>query len=864
MSRNYFNTNATAATMGAWVSPRSGQIILKRFAQILCVFVALIIPLIARANVDNAMQEVTNSDRELEEVVITGTRRVARSVYDSAAPIDVIGGEDFRNQGGSDLTDLIRNVVPSYNVNIQPISDAATVIRPANLRGLAPDHTLVLMNGKRRHRASVITWLGNGVSDGSQGSDISAIPSIALKQVEVLRDGASAQYGSDAIAGVMNFILKDYSEGATLEARYGEYTAGNAAIWSIAGNVGLPFTDNGYANLSFEYGEQDPTSRSIQRDDARELIEGGNTAVRDPAQIWGSPEIREDLKTVWNLGVQTTDNSELYLFGNYASKETEGGFYFRNPDTRSGVFSADQGETRLVADLTEDGTGNCPVVPVGDQDALEDVIANPNCFVFNELFPGGFTPSFGGKTEDFSTVVGLRGNLQNDLTYDLSGSIGYNDANFFISNTVNASLGPQTPTSFDPGDYTQTETNFNADFSYPVNVSAFASDLNIAGGVEWRKEEFEIKVGDPASWEIGPLADQGFSPASNGFPGFGPLAGGNWNRSNVAAYIDLEADVTDRWLLGVAVRWEDFDDFGTTTNGKIATHFSVTDWLGIRGTYSTGFRAPTPGQSNAFNVSTEFDAAIGDLTNNGTIPSTNPVAALRGGQPLDPEESTNYTAGMVLQAGDLSLTVDYFNIKMEDRLALSRLYELTDEEREDLIEAGITAAATIQNFRFFTNEIDTTTEGLDIVGTWSTDWSAGVTNVSFAYNRTETGVDSGVTENVDEIRIREMEEGLPEWRANTSVNHTYNNWRFMARYNYFDNWYDSEDSVTYDGYGTLDMEAGYSFESGLNLIVGSNNITDETPDENPIAGAVTGNQYSAYAPGGFNGAFWYVRVVFDM
>ena len=554
------------------------------------------------------------------------------------------------------------------------------------------------------------------------------------------------------------------------------------------------------------------------------------------------------------------------MFGNYASKETEGGFYFRNPDTRGGVFvpAGGDGENRLVGDVTGDMSGNCPLVPVADRDALNAVIANPNCFVYNEIFPGGFTPSFGGKTVDFSTVAGLRGNLESGLTYDVGASYGYSDSDFFIANTVNASLGPQTPTTFDPGDYSQLETNINADFSYPVDVSALASDLNIAGGFEWRKEEFEIKVGDQASWEIGPLAEQGFLAASNGFPGFSPLAAGDWNRSNIAAYIDFEADITDRWLLAMAGRWEDFDGFGTTTNGKLATHFSITDGLGLRATYSTGFRAPTPGQSNAFNVSTEFDAAIGDLLNNATIPSTNPVAQLRGGTELAPEESDNATLGLVWQAANFSLTVDYFNIELTDRLAISRLYQLTDAEREDLVATGIVSAATIQQFRFFTNEIDTTSAGFDVVASWSADWGAGVTEFNFAYNRTETEVDSGVTENVDQVRIDEIEAGLPEWRANMGVNHTFNDWRFTARYNHFDDWYDSEDSLTYRGYGTLDLEAGYSFAAGLSLIVGSHNITDETPDENPNAAAGVGNRYSQFSPGGFNGAFWYARVIYDL
>ena len=800
---------------------------------------------------------------ELEEVVITGTRRAARSAFDSAAPIDVISGDDFRNQGGSDLVDLIRNVVPSYNVNTQPISDAATVIRPANLRGLASDQTLVLINSKRRHRASVITWLGNGVSDGAQGPDISVIPSIALKQVEVLRDGASAQYGSDAIAGVMNFVLKDDTEGGSIEARYGEYTEEGENTYSVAANIGLPFTARGFVNLSFEYGESDDTDRSVQRDDAAGLIAAGNTVVANPAQIWGSPEIADDFKSIFNIGLELNDKQAFYAFGNYASKRTEGGFYFRNPNTRGGVFSNDKGETRLVGDLTEDGTGNCPEVPTGDAAALAAVIADPNCFVFNERFPGGFTPRFGGETEDAALVAGVRGTLDSSLHYDISAGLGYSDVDFFIFNTVNSSLGPNTPIAFDPGDYTQTEKNFNIDLSYPVEVAVFASDLNVAAGFEWRNEEFEITVGDQASFEIGPLAEQGFTAASNGFSGFSPLAGGNWDRSNIALYIDLETDITERWLLALAGRWEDFDDFGSTANGKIATHITVTDWLGLRATYSTGFRAPTPGQSNAYNVSTEFNLALGDLVNNGTIPSNNPVAQLRGGKALTPEKSTNYTLGVVVRAGNFNLTVDYFNIELKDRLALSRNFNLTVNERQDLIDSGVTSAGNLQNFRFFTNEIDTTTRGFDIVATWSATSSAGVTNVNLAYNRTQTEVDSGITANIGQTRIDELEEGLPDARTNLSVNHSYDNWRFIARYNRFAGWYDSEDVVSYDGYGTMDAEAAYTFEAGISLIVGANNILDQTPDENPGAAAGPGNKYSQFAPGGFNGALWYTRLVYD-
>jgi len=809
-------------------------------------------------------------EEALEEVVVTGTRREARSVFDSAAPIDVIGGDEFRNQGASDLTTLLRNSVPSYNVNSQPISDAATVVRPANMRGLASDHTLVLVNGKRRHRASVISWLGNGVNDGAQGPDISVIPSIALKQVEVLRDGAAAQYGSDAIAGVINFILKDYDEGGSIEAKYGEYTENSDETrYSVAGNIGLPFTADGFFNASFEYGEADSTSRSVQRNDAAELIAGGNTAVENPAQVWGNPEIRDDLKTFFNMGVELNSNMEAYAFGNYASKEVQGGFYFRNPDTRAGVFSsgtdANGNQLRLVGDVTEDLSGNCPTnLTTDDAAGLQAVMSNPDCFVFNEVFPGGFTPSFGAETEDYSLVGGVRGTADNGLSWDVSGGVGYNDADFFILNTVNASLGPQSPTDFNPGAYTQIEKNFNIDVSYPVAVGFLASDLNVAGGFEWRDEEFEITVGDQASWEVGPLADQGFSAASNGFPGFSPLSAGTWSRSNIAAYVDLEADITDNWLLAVALRWEDFDDFGTTTNGKVATHFQVTDALGLRASYSTGFRAPTPGQSNAYNVSTEFNLATNELENNGTIPATSPVAGLRGGKALDPEESTNYTAGAILQLGDFSVTVDYFNIEVDDRLGTSQNFALTESERQALIDQGVAGANSLSTFRFFANGFDTSTEGFDVVATYSLDSSIGVTDFNLAYNQTETTVENFIPGLIDDVRIKELEEALPETRWNISATHGMDSWRFMARYSYFDDWYDSEDTLPYDGYGVVDAEVGYSFDNpGITVVIGADNILDETPDENPNAAQGVGNRYSQWAPGGFNGRFAYLRLMYD-
>ncbi len=807
-------------------------------------------------------QHALAQEESIEEIVTTGTRAKARSVEDSPAPVDVLSGEYFANQGDTDLQNLLRNVVPSYNVNMQPISDAATVVRPANLRGLAPDHTLVLVNGKRRHRASVIYWLGNGVADGAQGPDISAIPSIALQRVEVLRDGAAAQYGSDAIAGVLNFILKDDAEGLEVEGKWGQYQEGDGTIYSVAANLGLPMTDAGYANFSFEYGESDPTDRSVQRDDAAALVAAGNTAVANPAQIWGSPIIDDDLKLWMNLGLDIGSSITAYAFGNHSSKHVDGGFYFRNPNTRSAVFSGDDGETLLIGDLqlAEGGApAGCPTVAitndVPDPTALAEVFARDECFSFQEIFPGGFTPRFGGDVSDQSLVAGVRGEMGNGLRWDFSAGVGRNEADFFINNTVNASLGPATPTSFDPGAYTQFERMINLDFGWSPT-----DNTNLGFGAEHRLEEFEITVGQEESFAVGPLADQGFSAASNGFPGFSNIAGGKFDRENYGVYVDGEWEPTDSLLLGAAVRFEDFADFGTTTNYKVAANWRLFDSLGFRATASTGFKAPTPGQSNAYNVSTEFDLAIQELVNNGTIPATSPVAVLRGGQPLEPEESTNFTLGTFFNFGNLDVTIDYFNIEVEDRLNLSQLFALTPQEIEDLINAGVAGAGSLQNFRFFVNDFDTETEGFDIVATYPLEWSNSSTDLSLAYNNTQTTVTRFNPDTIDDVRILELEKGLPETRWNLQGNHFWGNWRFLARVSYYDDWYDSEDTQFYSGTTIVDAEVAYTWNERTTIVLGAQNLLDETPDENPNAAAGVGNKYSQFTPFGFNGGFWYLRV----
>ena len=804
---------------------------------------------------------------ELEEQVVTGARQ-PRSVTNSAVPVDVVRGEDFVNQGGTDLPDLLRNIAPSFNVNTQPISDAATVVRPASLRNLAPDHTLVLVNGKRRHRSAVITWLGNGVADGAQGPDISPIPAIALKRVEVLRDGASAQYGSDAIAGVMNFQLKDSYQGGSIEFKPGIFQEGDGFTYSAAGNIGLG-SERGWANLSMEYGNADETVRSYQRQDAIDLIAAGNTNVADPAQRWGQPFVRNDVKFFANYGAGLTDAIKLYGHANYASKEVEGGFYFRNPNTRGSVFSGDGGATLLIGDLDGVGSGGeCPTVAitdnVPDSEALNSVLNDDNCFTFQESQggrwpgrPGGFTPRFGADTVDRSILLGIKGTIADPtITWDLSASNGRHHADFFIFNTVNASLGPDSPTSFNPGDYIQLDTNLNLDLTFPVNEQLF-----LAAGAEYRTEEFEIVAGDRASWEIGPLAAQGFSSGSNGFSGFPDIAAGTWSRSNSAFYVEAELNALENWLLVGAVRYENFDDFGGTTNFKLATNYGLSDDLKLRGSYNTGFRAPTPGQQNAFNVSTQFDVALGDLVNNGTIPSTNPVAELVGGKPLDAEKSTNFAAGIVADLSGANLTVDFFQLLLKDRLTLSQDFDLTDNLTEDQIteleDGEVPYVRNLANFRYFINDFETTTQGVDIILTVP----AGSGDLVVAYNYTDTEVTKHNPETLSAGRIKELQESLPRNRGSATLTQSISNdLSALGRLSYYSAWFDDDDGHTYGGKVVLDLEASYGLGNGLMVSVGGQNALNTYSDENPNAPGGVGNKYSQFSPFGYSGAFWYGKL----
>ena len=863
-------------------------------------------------------------DVTLESIVITGTRRPDRTVTESLSPIDVVTSQDLETQGYIEVDDLLRTAVPSYQVGSHPIDDAGTLVRPAKLRGLAPDQTLVLVNGQRRHRSAVINFISDGLTQGVQGPDLSVIPAGALERIEVLRDGAAAQYGSDAIAGVINFILKEDTSGGSVEASFGQTLEADGETKRLKGNFGLPLGTSGFLNVTADYLEQDETIRSVLRNDVAELIAkrnlvGESTAgLDDHTQIWGTPIIHDSLNIFVNSGYEISERVKLYAFGNYAQREVEGGFYFRNPDTRNGVFDTGGGATpRVVGALDETAylSGACESyrqVPASSSDGafavaedfanLAALAADPACFSHNERYPNGFTPRFGGDVTDYSLALGVKGEFAGGLRYDLSAYYGQNEADFFIFNTVNSALGPDQPSGadFDPGDYIQSETSFQANFAYLFGDMGFlAAPLHVAFGAEWREESFEVEAGDPFSVSAGNAAScrrrmdalamngmpermepctteellniQGFTPASNGFSGFSSQVEGEWERYNTSLYLDIETDLLDALSVGVAVRFENYEDFGSATKGKLSARLRLSDSLGLRGTVSTGFRAPTPGQANVSNVSTIFNASLGDLVESGLTPPTDPTARLFGAQPLEPEESVNYSLGVDWSSPyyGLSVTLDGFLIQVDDRLAPSTEFELKREHVDALAQQGVSGVRLGSTLTYYTNSWDTETKGLELVASWSGDIGipGGDTDFTLAASYIDTELVGFDPSNLSERRRFNIENMLPKARAVLTAHHNLGNWRFMGRVSHWGSWEVLDSGASRpDKYGQeimVDLEAAYRFGWGVTLVAGGQNIFDAHPDRFARGASDSGQAYHEYSPFGFNGGFWYTRLRYD-
>ena len=844
----------------------------------------------------------------LDEVVIVGSRRLPRLVKDSIVPIDVLGPRDLALTTNTDLDDVLRSQIPSYNVNRMG-GDEAGLVRPATLRGLPTDNVIVLVNGKRRHRSSSIALSGSALSRGAQGPDLNTIPFIALKQVEILRDGASAQYGADAVAGVFNLQLRDAPHGVIVRMQGGQYGQGDGRYGHLAANVGLNLTSRGYLSLSLEGRDVEPTIRSSQRADAAILATRGYP-VQNPVQIVGSPKVSRAWTGFANAGLEFKENIKLYAFGGYSQRTSNRGFFFRAPGTataRRSVFRFGSGEsaTRAVLDLDENDEINCQQLKdLPDLDSgIQEVESFINryrgrCFLFNELFPGGFTPRHGSDMTDWSGAAGLEGDFASGLRWDVSLNMGRSTQDYFIYNTVNASYGPNTPTSFRPRGYRQQESEVAVAMSYPVTVGGLASPISLAWGASWREEVFESVAGNLESYSPGPYAHQGFSVGSNGYQGLNPDYAGKWRRPNLAVYIDAEADVTQKWVFSFAARYENYyNDFGSAVTGKVGGLFRATDRISLRGTVSTGFRAPTPGQANlqVFQTLTSSSLRLIELAQ---LPSTHPIAMGLGGRQLTEESARNLSIGTVIElTQDMTLTLDYYDIVFKDRIAVSGNIPITDEIQRIQDEANLLGGiGNLKEIRFYSNDFDTRTRGTDLVLAWQHVWEDdSFSSANLAWNWTSLDLTSfaapreiteylGVplTEPVTlslltPARRVEMQTLNPKHRAVFTGRHQIGPSHGMVRLNYYSSFevcsLGISDCEFANGQSALvrfgsslivAAELGYEIGKRYRISAGINNIFDYVHESQPEFLERTGGNVLLELPWDYNGRGMYLRLTADL
>lgn len=830
---------------------------------------------------------------EIEEVVITGVRGKPRTVQDSPVPVDVFSSEDLENVEFTDMNDIVRTLVPTYNLSREPISDGASFIRPATLRGLPTDKTLVLVNGKRRHRAALVRIGGSGV----QGPDLATIPAAAIGGLEILRDGAAALYGSDAIAGVMNFQLKTNDSGGSLFVTSGEYYEGDGSNTTIGGNIGFSLGDGGFLSISGEHYTADATYRGNQYcgswfcldpDGAAydSFIAGGlperiayatdpdflaatasASLEGDVVQPWGNPNA-ERTSIFFNAGMPVSETVDFYAFGNYTESESDGSFFYRYPYNGT------------IEELREpDGSIYFPL----------------------EKYPGGFTPRFFGEVEDMSLVAGLTSSAEGALGWDVSIRTGESSIDYTLANTINPSMGPESPTSFKPGTLTNTETQFQVDLSY-----ALSDTLTILGGASYLDEEYDIGEGEADSYRVGPYAASdpwGFCSGdsataagqavidagstldcsdsddpvyravgvgSNGFPGYSPAFSDVYSRDSFAVYAEVNADVGDSLFVQGAVRYEDYSDFGSETIFKLAGNYSINDSMSLRASYNTGFRAPTPGQQGTTNVSTRlpngFPVAVG------LFPASGTVAQTLGATDLKPETSSGFSIGVTGSVGSADFTIDYYTIDVDDYFnAVSTRDVSSDPTAGDaysnflaLDAAGVAGANTIGGVNWFTNAYDVGVSGVDAVVTLPIDSDLGTTDITLTYGYNKFEFNSSPDGFLNAEAQHDIANFDPNTRFILQANHRIDNIGVNLRGSYWgegSNRASSSDDSAIQTFGSIfmtDLSLSY-FGDGYTISAGGMNIFDEYPDKDSISDYCCGRIYPSASGISWQGGRWYVK-----
>ncbi|MEO1240852.1 MAG: TonB-dependent receptor [Pseudomonadota bacterium] len=780
----------------------------------------------------SSVQRHATPPKKPDTIIVTGTRAPTRTLFETLAPVDVLSADILTSSASGELTDSLAQTLPSFIALRLPLNDGLIFNRPTSLRGLSADHTLILINGKRRHRSA---YHGHDERN-AQASDLTQIPITAIGRIEVLRDGASAQYGSDAIAGVINVIL-DEKPGYSAFGQFSQYYAGDGDAYRGGAKAGFELGDRGFFVGTFEYSSDDPTSRSRQRPDAIVFQAANPTIdVPDPVQNWGQPAL-EAYRVAWNADFDLASPLTAYLFGSAGYDEGLSDFNWRNPTT-----------TRVF-----------------DQSS-----AFPD-FDLRDIYPAGFTPKFGREEVDLQIVGGAKGAIRDDrLHWDFGVSHGRNKQSFTISNTINASLGPASPTAFHAGTLEQREFNINLDVSSDFDIDGLAAPVNFAFGFERRDETYEITAGDAASFEAGPGAVDGLPPGANGFPGYKDSQAGVFSQVSYAGYVDIEIPVFEWWLIGVAGRYENFSEFGDTFDGKFATRFSLTPELALRGTVSTGFRAPTPAQLFSERTFQSLDTDNLDIVSTGRFSPTGPIAdviSAREGitiEPLSPEKALNYTFGIGYNnQNGLTATIDFYQIKVRDRFNISETFFLTDEERSALVSLGVPDGDDMARVQFFQNSFDTRTRGIDAVISYGCDIGPGALSLTSAYNFNDTKVIEG--ELLNDAVLREIfETSAPAHKSTFSASYELGDFEFFSRLRYYGSWSDEageEAQIPVQAFGSemfLDVALTWRAHNNIIVRIGAENIFNNFPDEATFQ-ENRGLIYSRNAPYDTDGGLYYLR-----
>lgn len=806
----------------------------------------------------------------IEEIVTIGTRVKGRTETQTAVPVDVIDLDSISENGFIELGPMLQALAPSFNFSRTQISDASDLYRPATLRGLGPDQVLVLINGKRRHQRSVLSLSGT-VGEGAAGTDFNAIPSGSIGRIEILRDGAAAQYGSDAIAGVVNIVLKESVDEYSIKARTGQTYDGDGEQYQVSANAGFPIGNGGFINFTGEYRNSKPTNRadvSRQLGDVRFQI--GDSDSKGLA-IW------------FNSALPMNASAELYAFGGYTKNEALGAGFYRFPNSAARV------------------------VP--------------------QAFPEGFLPRDLNESEDTSVAVGVRGDFSNDWTYDISAVYGKNEYSLNTRNTPNASIAAAFlqanpgvtdadiasnagPTGGFSGGLEFDQLTVNADFTTQIEFAALDA-VYVAFGAEYRDESYAITPGQLESYSCGLSPNNQFIPSIldpttaatcgfQAFPGFRPETASSGDRDNFAIYIDLESDVSTNLTLGLAARYEDYGAIGDKLTGKATGRFQATDDLAFRGAASTGFRAPSLQQTFFTTVATNATSA--GLTEQLLAPVGSEFPGFFGIDNLRIEESTSFSAGLVWEpASAITVTLDAFQIDIDDKIVLGNglspgLLVAVPAAAQFLTDNGIGSA------NFFSNAIDTRTRGLDLIISHDGEAFGGDLQTTLAININETKIQSvNAPSGVDEFLLfpepsrRFIEKGQPSERVNLTFNYKRDRWGGLLRVNYFGptetSFFSAPglgfpqgaiDAIGLDPSAVIkpgsafivDLEASFKITEFATIAIGANNLFDEMPNQLSDNAALRfisdpstpfGNiRYPlrglAY---GLNGGFYYTRLSVD-